>query len=95
MELCYFRIIKYIVPIKKKTYKCIFQAIGTDLGNIPIIVELEVTIIGEDKSYFSLLFNFSNQYDDIIVNIFENNLKIMFEKIKDYIRKNEKEFVIA
>ena len=94
-RLCYFRIIKYIVPIKKKTYKCIFQAIGTDLGNIPIIVELEVTIIGEDKSYFSLLFNFSNQYDDNIVNIFENNLKIMFEKIKDYIRKNEKEFVIS
>ena len=94
-RLCYFRIIKYIAPIKKKTYKCIFQAIGSDLGNIPIIIELEVTIIGENKSYFSVLFNFSDQSDDNIVNIFESNLKIMFDKIKDYIRKNEKEFVIA
>lgn len=94
-RVCFFRIIKCIVPRKKKTYKCIYEAIGTDLKNIPIGIELEVTIIGENKIYFSVLLNLGNKSDNNAVNIFEINLKNIFNKMKDYMRENEKEFIIA
>ena len=79
-RVCFFRIIKCII--------------GSDLGNIPIIIELEVTIIGENKIYFSVLLNLGNKSDNNAVNIFEINLKNIFNKMKDYIRENEKEFII-
>ena len=81
-----------ITPIKKKVYMCQFESVGTDLKNIPIIIEIQVIMISESKTYISVLYNFENKSDVDIVNLYENNLKNIFTKIKQYINENEKEF---
>ena len=91
-KIFFFKITKIITPIKKNTYICQFEAVGTDLKNIPIIIEVQVIILSENKTYISVLYNFENKSHVDIVNIFENNLKNIFNKIKQYINENEKEF---
>ena len=91
-RICFFKITKIITPIKKKVYICQFESVGTDLKNIPIIIEIQVIMISESKTYISVLYNFENKSDVDIVNLYENNLKNIFTKIKQYINENEKEF---
>ena len=91
-KIFFFKITKIITPIKKKAYIFQFEAVGTDLKNIPIIIEVQVIILSENKTYISVLYNFEKKSDVDIVNIFENNLKNIFSKIKTYINENEKEF---
>jgi hypothetical protein len=90
----FFKITNIITPIKKKTYSCQFEAVGTELKNIPIIIEIQVVIISENKTYISVLYKFENKSDVDIVNIFENNLKDLFNKLRQYIKENEKEFSV-
>jgi hypothetical protein len=91
-KIFFFRITKIIIPDKQKTYKCRFEAVGTDLKNIPIIIEVQANMIEKNKTYISILFNFENKSDADFVNRYEINLKNLFNKLKEYINENEKEF---
>ena len=91
-KIFFFKITKIIIPIKKNAYLCEFEAVGTDVKNIPIIIDVQVIILSENKTYISILYNFENKSDVDIVNLFENNLKNIFNKIKKYINENENEF---
>jgi hypothetical protein len=62
------------------------------LKNIPIIIEVQAIMIEKNKTYISILFNFENKSDSDFVNRYEINLKNLFNKLKEYINENEKEF---
>lgn len=93
-KICFYRITKFVTPIKRKTYKCVFEAVGIDIGNIPSFFEVQMTIIDEKKTFFSILLNFENKPNMDFIDTFENNLKYIINKTKEYIIENEKEFNI-
>ena len=62
------------------------------MKNIPIIIEVQANMIEKNKTYISILFNFENKSDADFVNRYEINLKNLFNKLKEYINENEKEF---
>ena len=62
------------------------------MKNIPIIIEVQAIMIEKNKTYISILFNFENKSDSDFVNRYEINLKNLFNKLKEYINENEKEF---
>ena len=92
-KINFYKITKYITPIKTKTFIGRFEAVGTDLKNIPIIIELQVTMIEQNKTLFSVLLNFKNKSNKDIIDNFEINLKNVINKIIEHIKTNEKEFV--
>ena len=93
-KICFYKITKLITSIKRKTYKCLFSAIGTDIGNIPSFIEVQMTIVDKNKTFFSILLNFENKPNMDFVDTFENNINYIINKIKEYIKENEKEFNI-
>ena len=92
-KICFFKIIKLNNSVKEKTFKCKFEAVGTELTNIPIFVEIQVTKIELNKTFFSIVFNFKDKSNMEIVKSFDINLKLIINKIKVYIEENEKEFI--
>lgn len=93
-KICFYRISKFVTPIKTKTYTCLFAAVGTDIGNSPSFIEVQMTIIDEKKTFFSVLFNFENKPNMDFIDTFDNNLKNIINKMKQYIKENEKDFNI-
>ena len=91
-KVLFYRITKFLTPIKAKSYKWQIEAVGTDLTDAPVYIEMQVSSIEQNKTYFSLLFNFKNKSDEGRVNKLEVNLKNLINKIKEYINENEKEF---
>ena len=91
-KVLFYRITKFLTPIKAKSYKWQIEAVGTDLTDVPVYIEMQVSLIEQNKTYFSLLFNFKNKSDEGRVNKLEVNLKNLINKIKEYINENEKEF---
>ena len=91
-KVLFYRITKFLTPIKAKSYKWQIEAVGSDLTDVPVYIEIQVSLIEQNKTYFSLLFNFKNKSDEGRVNKFEVNLKNLINKIKEYINENEKEF---
>ena len=67
--------------MKEKTFKCKFEAVGTELTNIPIFVEIQVTKIELNKTFFSIVFNFKDKSNMEIVKSFDINLKLIINKI--------------
>ena len=88
----FLKIVEYITPRKRKTYKIRFEAVGTDLANIPQIIEMQLNIIDENKTYLSFFYNFGNKNNNQIVNLFEINLKKVINKISEYFKANVKKF---
>lgn len=91
-KICFYKITKFIIPTKSKTFKCQYDAVGTELSNLPIIIEIQATMIEPNKTFFSVLYNFKNKSTNEIVEVFEIDLKNIINKFKEYIKENEKEF---
>ena len=90
-KVLFYKITKFFTPIKAKTFKWQIEAVGTDLTDVPLSIEIQVSSIEKNKTYFSMLFNFKNKSDEEKVNKLEINLKYLINKIKEYIQGNEKE----
>ena len=88
----FYKITKYIIPIKAKTYKVTFESIGSDLSDAPVFFEIQVTSVEPNKTFFSILYNFRDISSQELMNKFEFKVKNLINKIKDYIKENEKEF---
>lgn len=91
-KVLFYKITIFFTPIKAKTFKWQVEAVGTDLIDVPLSIEIQVSLIEKNKTYFSMLFNFKNKSDEEKVNKLEINLKNLINKIKEYIQENEKEF---
>ena len=88
----FFKLVEFSNSNKKKTFKCRYEAIGTDVINIPKIIEIQITIISPTKTYVSAFYVFDNITNVEIVNSFKLNLKNIINKIMEYIKKNDEEF---
>ena len=95
-KMNFYKITKFEAPAKTNIYKCKFEAIGTDIINIPKIIEIQQIILikPNNSTYFSFLLDFKEESSKEIINKSEINLKNIINKIKEYIKENEKEFNI-
>ena len=89
----FLKIVEYSSPRKKKTYKCRFEAVGTDLKDIPHIIETQLNIIEENKIHLSFFYNFGNKNNKQTINKIEINIKKLINKIIAYIKDNQKKFL--
>ena len=91
----FYKITKFEAHTKTNIYKCKFEAIGTDILNIPKIIEIQIILIKpNNKTYFSFLLDFKEESSEELINKSEIKLKNIINKIKEYIKENEKEFNI-
>ena len=91
-KICFYKITKFINPIKAKTYKCQYEGVGTDLTDMPIFFEAQVTSIEQNKTFCSILCNYKENSNKEILNKSQINLKNIINKIQQYIKENENEF---
>ena len=92
-RILFYKITKFFTPIKAKTYKWQIKAIGTDLDDVPLSIEIQVSLIEQNKTLLTMLINFKDKSNEGRVNKLEINLKNLINKIKEYIHDNEKEFI--
>ena len=88
----FLKITEFSTPINRKTYKCRFETIGTNIGRFPQIIEIQITIISPNKTFVSCFYSFDENIDNKEVNIFELNLKIIINNITKYIKENNEQF---
>ena len=93
-KVSFYKITKFETPIKTNIYRCQFEAVGTDIINIPFLAEIQLILIKPNNTYFSILLNFKESSSEEIVNNFLIKLKNLINKIKEYVKENEKEFNI-
>ena len=88
----FLRIVDFSFPTKRKTYKCTFEAVGTDLVNLPHIIEIQLNIIEANKTHLSFFINFGSKASKQVLNGFDINLKKLINKLLDYMNENEERF---
>jgi len=88
----FLKITEFSTPINRKTYKCRFETIGTNIGRFPQIIEIQITIISSNKTFISCFYTFNENIDNKEVNIFELNLRIIINNITKYIKENNEQF---
>ena len=88
----FFKLVEISNSNKSKTFKCRYEAVGTDIVNIPKIIEIQITIISPIKTYFSVFYIFGYKSNVEIINSFKLNLKNIINKILEYIKINDEEF---
>jgi len=91
-KTCFMRVVEFSPQNKKTALKCRFQAVGTDVINIPLTIEIQVTFISKNKTYVSVFYAFESQINDESINSFGINLKCIINKIKEYIKENDAKF---
>ena len=88
----FLKLTEFSAPIKKNTYKCRYETIGTDIIKFPQIIEIQIAIITTSKAYISGFYSFDYKSDDKDINIFELHLKNVINKISKFIEENSEEF---
>ena len=79
-KMNFYKITKFEAHTKTNIYKCKFEAIGTDILNIPKIIEIQIILVKPNNStYFSFLLDFKEESSKEIINKSEIKLyKIIF-----------------
>ena len=88
----FFRVVEFLNPNKRNTYKIRYETIGTENKNFPKIIEIQVNIISQIKTFVSILYSFESETKDEVINCFDINLKNLINKIKEYIKTHVEEF---
>ena len=60
----FLKITDFSTPINRKTYKCRFETIGTNIGRFPQIIEIQITIISPNKTFVSCFYSFDENIDN-------------------------------
>ena len=91
-KIVFFKITKVEMPKKIKNWKYKLDSIGVNIKNLPIFIEIKVTIIDENKTQLSVLHKFSFDTDQKFIKFFSINKKEIMEKYVKYLEKTNKKF---
>ena len=80
------------MPKKIKNWKYKLDSIGVNIKNLPIFIEIKVTIIDENKTQLSVLHKFSFDTDQKFIKFFSINKKEIMEKYVKYLENTNKKF---
>ena len=91
-KIVFFKITKVEMPKKIKNWKYKLDSIGVNIKNLPIFIEIKVTIIDENKTQLSVLHKFSFDTDQKFIKFFSINKKEIMEKYVKYLENTNKKF---
>ena len=91
-KIVFFKITRVEMPKKIKNWKYKLDSIGVNIKNLPIFIEIKVTIIDENKTQLSVLHKFSFDTDQKFIKFFSINKKEIMEKYVKYLENTNKKF---
>ena len=87
----FMRIIQIKKPQKRKYWWIRLETIGAKRQKIPKFIEIKIIIIDNEKTHLSLLYKFSSNSNEELINEYKIKIKEIIKKLKKYIEDQNKE----